>query len=94
VKPPCGVSDIRASRVREGDLVLVELYECCDLEEMDELRDSFDDLAHETGAAFLVVPENLIKNIKSMSLSEMVTLQTALEEQIESQVQRDTIGEG
>jgi hypothetical protein len=88
------VCNIKAERVRQGDLVLVELQEGCDLEDRDDLKESFDDLARETGASFLVVPENLIRDFRVMSLPELCVLQEAIEIQIASLVARDVAGQG
>ncbi len=89
-----GICNIKAERVREGDLVLVELQEGCDLEDRADLKESFDDLADETGASFLVVPENLIRDVRVMTLAELCTLQEAIEAQIAALVAKDCVGHG
>ena len=84
---------IECHKVRELDLVLIIVHDDIDPLTMRSVRDMVDDASEDTGASFIVLPESVVRDFRSMNLSEMISLRDALDECITEIAQRDIVGD-
>ena len=73
------VANILPIKVQEGDLVLVEVCEGLSDERRVFLQHVLEENADEVGVHFLVLPENMVCDLRRMSLIEMVRLRELLD---------------
>ena len=87
------VVNILPTKVREGDLVLVEVAEGLPEERRLFLEETLADCAEDFGAHFMVFPENIVRDLRCLTLQEMVEMRTLLEDFIVVAAQRDSVGD-
>ncbi len=87
------VVDIIPTRVREGDLVLVEVVEGLPEERRIFLEETLSECAEDVGAHFMVFPENLLRDLRALTLEEMIEMRALLEDFIVVAARRDSVGD-
>jgi hypothetical protein len=87
------VVNIIPTKVREGDLVLVEVADGLSEERRFFIEATLSDCAEDVGAHFMVFPENIVRDLRALTLEEMVNMRNLLEEFIGTISDRDSVGD-
>ncbi len=87
------VIDIIPTRDREGDLVLVQVVEGLSEDRRFYIEAALTDCAEDLGAHFMVFPENIVRDLRCLTLYEMVEMRDLLEKFIVLVSDRDSVGD-
>ena len=87
------VVNILPIKVQEGDLVLVEVREDLPEARRELIQVVLEEHAEDSEVHFLVLPENVVRDFKRLSLPEMISLRELLDEFIHDAISGGVVGE-
>ena len=87
------VVNILPIKVQEGDLVLVEVREDLPEDRRELIQVVLEEHAEDSEVHFLVLPENVVRDFKRLSLPEMISLRELLDEFIHDAISGGVVGE-